>query len=96
MPRETREFVSVEMARMADALSQLPGIRVFPSVANFMMMEVEGEPIPGAFGKHLLEHGILVRDLSGPPGCRAGLYRIGIRSKSDNDRLLQATRSRTC
>jgi threonine-phosphate decarboxylase len=93
--RETREFVSVEVARMADALSQLPGIHVFPSVANFMMMEVEGELIPGAFGKHLLEYGIGVRNLRGLAGCRAGLYRIGIRSRSDNDRFLQATHSWT-
>jgi threonine-phosphate decarboxylase len=90
---ETREFVSVEVGRMADALSQLPAIHVFPSVANFMMMEVEDELIPGAFGKHLLEHGIMVRDLRALPGCRAGLYRIGIRSKSDNDRFLQAARA---
>jgi len=93
--RETREFVSVEVARMTDALSQLPGIHVFPSVANFMMMEVERELISGVFGRHLLDHGIMVRDLRGLPGCRASLYRIGIRSKSDNDRFLQATRSWT-
>ena len=91
--RETREFVSVEVARMTEALSQLPGIHVFPSVANFMMMDVEGEPVPGAFGKHLLEHGIGIRDLRGLPGCRVGLYRIGIRSKLDNDRFLKATRA---
>jgi threonine-phosphate decarboxylase len=93
--RETREFVSAEVARMADALSQLPGLHVFPSVANFMMMEVEGELIPGAFGKHMLEHAIKVRDLRRLPGCRPGLYRIGIRSKSDNDRFLAATRAWT-
>jgi threonine-phosphate decarboxylase len=93
--RETREFVSVQVARMADALSPLAGIHVFPSVANFMMMEVEGEPIPGAFGKHMLEHAIKVRDLRRLPGCRPGLYRIGIRSKSDNDRFLAATRAWT-
>ena len=93
--RETREFVSVQVTRMADALSRLLGIHVFPSVVNFMMMEVEGELIPGAFGKHMLEHGIGIRDLRALPGCRAGLYRIGIRSKSDNDRFLQATRSWT-
>lgn len=91
--RETRNFVSLEIGRMADALSQLPGIHVFPSVTNFMMMEVQGELTPGAFGKHMLEHGIMVRDLRGLPGCRAGLYRIGIRSKTDNDRFLQATRA---
>ena len=94
--RDTREFVSVEVARMADALSQLPGIHVFPSVANFMMMEVEGELTPGDFGKHLLEHEIRVRDLRGLPGCRLGLYRIGIRSKSHNDRFLAATRAWPC
>ena len=60
---------------MAEALSQLPGIRIFPTVANFMMMEVEGELIPAAFGKHLLEHGIMVRDLRALPGCCPGLYR---------------------
>jgi threonine-phosphate decarboxylase len=91
--RVTRDFVSAERSRVADALSDIPGICVFPSVANFMMVEVEGELIPGAFGKHFLEHGIMVRDLRGLPGCRVGLYRIGIRSKSDNDRFLQTTRS---
>lgn len=91
--RETREFGSLEVARIADALSQLPGIHVFPSVANFMMMEVEGEVIPGAFGKHMLEHGIGIRDLRALPGCRVGLYRMGIRSKSDNDRFLRAARA---
>jgi threonine-phosphate decarboxylase len=90
---ETREFVSVEVTRIADTLAKLPGIHVFPSVANFMMMEVEGERIPGAFGKHMLEHGIGIRDLRGLPGCRAGLYRIGIRSKSDNDHFLRAARA---
>jgi threonine-phosphate decarboxylase len=93
--RETREFVSVEVARIVDALSQLPGIHVFPSVANFMMLEIEGEQIAGAFGKHLLELGIMVRDLRKLPGCRAGLYRIGIRPKSDNDQFLKATSSWT-
>ncbi len=91
--RETREFVSVEVARIADAASQLPGIHVFPSVANFMMIEVEGELIPGACGKHMLEHGIGIRDLRALPGCRVGLYRMGIRSKSDNDHFLRAARA---
>jgi histidinol-phosphate/aromatic aminotransferase/cobyric acid decarboxylase-like protein len=74
---ETRELVSVEVGRMANALSQLPAIHVFPSVANFMMMEVEDEPIPGAFGKHLLEHGIMVRDLRALTGCLAVFIESG-------------------
>lgn len=88
--RETRRFVTVEMARLANELARLPGIRVFPSAANFMMMEIEEEPSPGAFGKRMIEQGIRIRDLRGLPGCRAGLYRIGIRSQADNDRFLKA------
>lgn len=91
--KETREVVFIEMDRVADALSRLDGIRVFPSVANFMMMDLANEAIPGAFGKHLLEGGIAVRDLHSLPGCRAGLYRLGIRSKSDNDRFLEVASS---
>jgi threonine-phosphate decarboxylase len=91
--RETREFVSVEVARVTGALSQLPGIHVFPSVANFVTLEAKGELMPGAFGNHMLDHGIGVRNLHGLAGCRAGLYRIGIRSRADNDRLLNATRA---
>jgi threonine-phosphate decarboxylase len=91
--RETRKFVSLKVARITDALSKLSGIHIFPSVANFMIMEVEDELIPGAFGKHMLEHGIRVRDLRGLHGCRVGLYRIGIRSKSDNDRFMNAARA---
>jgi threonine-phosphate decarboxylase len=93
--RETRELVFAEMDRVADALSRLPGLRVFPSVANFMMMDIANEPIAGAFGRHMLEGGIAVRDLRSLPGCRAGLYRIGIRSKADNDRFLAVASSWT-
>ena len=92
--RETRRFVTVEMARLANELARLPGIRVFPSAANFMMMEIEEEPSPGAFGKRMIEQGIRIRDLRGLPGCRPGLYRIGIRSQADNDRFLKAAGAR--
>jgi threonine-phosphate decarboxylase len=91
--RETRDFVSAERSRVNAELSQLRGIRVFPSVANFLMVEAEREPSPGAFGKHMLEHRIGVRDLRDLPGCRTGLYRIGIRSRPDNDRLQKAAAS---
>jgi threonine-phosphate decarboxylase len=92
--RETRRFVAVEVARLANELSRLPGLRVFPTAANFIMMEVAGELRPGAFGRRMLEQGIRVRDLRGLPGCRPGLYRIGLRSQADNDRFLKAAGGR--
>jgi histidinol-phosphate/aromatic aminotransferase/cobyric acid decarboxylase-like protein len=52
--------------------------------------EVRGERRCGEFGRYLLNQGIAIRDLSGLPGCDPGHYRIGLRSRSDNARLVVA------
>jgi histidinol-phosphate/aromatic aminotransferase/cobyric acid decarboxylase-like protein len=57
-------------------------------VANFLLLEVEGETSPGTFGAYMLSRGIAVRDLGAMPGCRVGLYRIGIRNRAENERLV--------
>ncbi|HEV2132307.1 MAG TPA: histidinol-phosphate transaminase [Longimicrobiaceae bacterium] len=55
-------------------LSRLPGLRVFPSEANFVLFRVEAPEITHdrLFERLLSEHGILVRDVSKYPmleGC---------------------------
>jgi histidinol-phosphate/aromatic aminotransferase/cobyric acid decarboxylase-like protein len=52
------------------------------------MLEVEAEITPGKFGAHMLSHGIAVRDLRTMPGCKVGLYRVGVRNREDNERLV--------
>ncbi|MBF6569422.1 MAG: pyridoxal phosphate-dependent class II aminotransferase [Candidatus Binataceae bacterium] len=88
----TRELIAIERAYLSDSLSGLAGITVAPAVANFFMIEVAAEKSVGAFGRHLLDRGIAIRDLSTLPGCGAGFYRIGIRQHPDNQRLMQAAR----
>jgi histidinol-phosphate/aromatic aminotransferase/cobyric acid decarboxylase-like protein len=51
---------------------------------------VLNEQSRGHFGSYLMSHGVAIRDLSKLPGCSPGLYRIGIRSRSDNDRFVTA------
>jgi histidinol-phosphate/aromatic aminotransferase/cobyric acid decarboxylase-like protein len=63
-------------------------LRVFPSNANFLMIGVRGERCCGEFGRYLLDQGVAIRDLSGLPGCGPGFYRIGLRSRPDNARLV--------
>jgi histidinol-phosphate/aromatic aminotransferase/cobyric acid decarboxylase-like protein len=71
-------------------LGRLRKVRVFPSSANFIMVEASGEVVVGDFGRHRHAKGIAVRDLSALPGCGAGFYRFGIRMPSENTRLLAA------
>jgi histidinol-phosphate/aromatic aminotransferase/cobyric acid decarboxylase-like protein len=69
-------------------LAGAAGVSVFPSVANFLMLEVEAEITPGKFGAHMFSHGIALRDLRTMPGCKVGLYRVGVRNREDNERLV--------
>ncbi len=88
--RRTRKFVGREREHLVRSLSAIAGVRVFGSAANFLMIAIADESSPGQFGENLIRRGIAVRDLRAMPGCSAGLYRVGIRSRADNQRLIEA------
>jgi len=87
---EVRTALQHERTYMQKQLATIPGFTVFPSTANFLMF---GVPHPDRFGAHMLEHRIAVRDLSALPGATPGWFRIAVRGRADNDRLLEAARS---
>jgi threonine-phosphate decarboxylase len=89
----TQESVAGERAYVAEALARVGGIRVFPSVANFLMFKVENEPAAGSFGRFMEERRVRVRDLRVLAGCGPGFYRIGLRLRADNTRLIVAARA---
>jgi threonine-phosphate decarboxylase len=89
--RTTHEFVTREREYLSARLAPLEGIAVFRSAANFMMIEV-AENDRENFGRFMLGRGIAVRDLRRLPGCEPGLYRVAIRKRDDNDRLIAAAR----
>ena len=84
----TRAMIAGERAYLAEGLARAAGVRVFPSAANFLMLEVEAEITPGKFGAHMLSHSVAVRDLRTMPGCKVGLYRVGVRNREDNERVV--------
>jgi histidinol-phosphate/aromatic aminotransferase/cobyric acid decarboxylase-like protein len=56
-------------------------------------MLATGEDAANSFGAFMLRRMIAVRDLSSLPGCGPGLYRIGVRSRADNERIVEAARA---
>ncbi len=83
-----------ERARFLRELEAIEGIRVIPSQANFVMVELrrEGEHLSKALTKLLLlNHNLLIKDLSGKTGGRNYL-RLAVRDTEDNNRLLRALR----
>lgn len=84
-------FLTAEREFLAEGLKRR-GFAVFPSDANFLLCYTE-EPFYG----RLIEWGILIRDCSNFRGLGKGFYRIAIRSRKENEKLLCALEEiKTC
>lgn len=86
----TRKLAS-EREWLAGQLAELAGVRVLPSQANYVMVELVGEKSATALTEELLvNYDILVKDLSQKTG--SNYLRIAIRNREDNEALVQALR----
>ena len=80
-----------ERRRFQEALAALPGLRVIPSQANYVMVELLDGRSATELTARLLEKDVLVKDLSAKLSGRPYL-RLAVRNTQDNDRLLAALR----
>ena len=76
-----------ERARIERALDTMPGVRRFPSAANFVLVRVADAP--RAF-EHLKASGILVRIFHGSHPLLAHCLRLTVGTPDENRRLLEA------
>ena len=86
----TRKLVQ-ERETLESGLAAVGGIRVIPSQANFVMVELCGEVTASEMTERLLEkYDILVKDLSKKTG--GNYLRIAVRDGADNEALINAFR----
>lgn len=86
------ELIRAERARFRREMEKLPNLRVIPSQANYLMVELLGGLSARAITRDLLVNRcILVKDLSPKLGGQQYL-RLAVRDTRDNDRLLEALR----
>lgn len=81
---ETRNYVKAQKRMIEQGLRQL-GIQYVPSKANYILLKSE---VP-LFGL-LKEKQILVRDCSNYRGLTKGYYRIAVKKREENQKLLEA------
>lgn len=84
----TREIVATR-DRFLLALAALPGIAVYPTAANFVLIRCRALPAREVFRRLHDEYGILVRDVSNA-GELAECLRISIGTDEDMDAVLAA------
>ena len=80
-----RQETAEERERVAAAVTAMSGVDVLPSSANFLLLRTARTDV---FDR-LLDHGVLVRDLSSAVG-RPGTWRVTIGTPDENDRLIVA------
>jgi histidinol-phosphate aminotransferase len=76
--------------QFAAALAALPGVRIWPSAANFLLVQVADGP---AIFAALAACGIAVRPCHSFPGLTPNHLRIAVRDPADNQRLVDALRA---
>lgn len=79
-----------ERARFEEELEQVAGVRVIPSQANFVMVELDEQISPKELLKTLLvKYDLLIKELTTKTNGRNYL-RLAVRNQKDNDTLIQA------
>lgn len=80
----SRNYLEKERAYLQNALRD-KGMQVFDTEVNFILFKG-----PIGLQERLLEKRILIRDCSNFRGLSQGFYRVAVRSRKENDRLLEA------
>jgi histidinol-phosphate aminotransferase len=86
-PRRIGAEVAAARDELLDGLRALPGVRAWPSVANFVLLEA---PAGEAVVAKLRAAGIAVRPAASFPGLGPNHMRVAVRRPHENRRLLDA------
>ncbi len=79
----TRQFVGRENEYLRARLRSL-GLRVYEGAANYTLFRA-----PARIGDALLKRGILIRSCANYDGLDASYWRVGLKTRAENDRLLR-------
>jgi histidinol-phosphate aminotransferase len=88
--RESVERIVAARQELFRSLTRIPGVRPYPSQANFILFELESAE-PKAVFESLFRRGVLVRDVSGYPRLGRCL-RVSVGSEEENGSFLAALR----
>ena len=91
--QKSLSFIEKERAWLQSALRAIPGLRVFPSTANFVLVELPPSMTAGRAAVRLRETGTLIRDCSHVPGLNERTIRIAVKRRRDNERLCRLLRA---
>lgn len=92
--KRSRAFLRQEREWMFTRLARVQGLHPFPSRANFLLVRItaKGYDAP-AIVRLLAEKNLLVRDCTNFPGLGEKFFRVAVRTRRENRRLLGTLRT---
>ena len=91
--RRTIEVVKEEKKFLSNELSRIDGFHVFPADTNFILVDVRKTGFRASqLREKMIRHSLLVRDCSSFIGLDTFYVRVAVRTRKENERLLDAFR----
>lgn len=84
--KEALDIVKAQRKYLKEEMKKT-GLKVYDSKANYIFFEG-----PEDLYERCLKRGVLIRDCSNYPGLKEGCFRVAVRRKQENDRLLEVLR----
>jgi histidinol-phosphate/aromatic aminotransferase/cobyric acid decarboxylase-like protein len=89
--RQSLQLLSRDRAIMIDQLCRVPGLLVYPSQGNFVLVKLPQEVEGPALRDHLLtEHGVVIRECGNKLGITNQFCRLVVRPEDDVAKLISA------
>ncbi len=86
----TLDLIARQRELLSAGLAALPSLRPYPSAANYLLVQLTSGLSASTLRDRLLPHGILIRDCANFPGLDHRFFRVAVRGKEENSRLLAA------
>ena len=92
--RHSRTFMIDERAWLQERLGKVPNVSVFPSHANFLLTRLATKTIAAPqLAKELAQQNILIRSCEDFHGLDTRFFRVAVKSRQENGRLVAALRA---
>lgn len=88
--KKIREAINEESEFLFGELSQIAGLRPYPPEANFILVKIETELSSSKLQEELAKKGILIRDCSNFAGLDDTFFRVAVRKREKNLRLIES------
>ena len=93
--KKIREAVNKESEFLYGELSRIAALKPYPPEANFILVKVERGTSSRKLQEDLARRGILIRDCSNFAGLNDTFFRVSVRKREENLRLIDSLREAT-